>query len=113
MPISPRDRLVLDFPLPQPYSKHIEALEKKGFLRRGESGGSRALQWTARSKKLLTAIQDQSEIRSAQNAHANSKGIEIPLLGTIAAGYPIEVYPSQKTFEIPRSLFKKQSPRLG
>ncbi len=102
---------------PATIQQHIEALEKKGFLKRGETRESRALQWTSRSKKLFTAIQNhtnnhsvprqpelptigmsarQSETRSSQ---------AIPLLGSIAAGYPIEVYTDTKMVNVPLELF--------
>ena len=38
---------------PATIQQHIEALEKKGFLKRNQPNESRALQWTAKSKKFL------------------------------------------------------------
>ncbi len=87
---------------PATIQQHIEALEKKGYLKRGSGRESRALQWTSRSKRLF----------SAQNpAPAPSEGdsAEIPLLGTIAAGYPIEVYPDPEPQRVPLHLLGSPS----
>ena len=103
---------------PATIQQHIEALEKKGFLKRGETRESRALQWTARSKKLLAArpaIQllgpsenvnsKTQELNSFQSEEAKSSFIDIPLLGSIAAGYPVEVFSDAKMLSIPLELF--------
>ena len=97
---------------PATIQQHIEALEKKGYLRRGETRESRALQWTARSKKhFLTktlANTDASPARDSSPLDQDSHSTEsetIPLIGTIAAGYPIEVFADPKPMRIPHSLF--------
>jgi repressor LexA len=113
---------------PATIQQHIEALEKKGFLKRGETQESRALQWTAKSKKFLSLVAGQNARANAQgqNTSSNSQSegdiptstnsssllpfvrphsYEIPLLGTIAAGYPIEVYPESRPMSVPLDLF--------
>ena len=93
---------------PATIQQHIEALEKKGFLKRGETRESRALQWTARSKKLFTQIQANSIGRSKEgidSASHPSEAESIPLLGSIAAGYPIEVFPETRHVSLPLELF--------
>ncbi len=93
---------------PATIQQHIEALETKGFLKRGETRESRALQWTARSKKLLAASHLSNATLHAPPEVLNSNVIaitEVPLLGSIAAGYPIEVYPEAKSVPIPLELF--------
>ncbi|MBU6152825.1 MAG: transcriptional repressor LexA [Bdellovibrionales bacterium] len=93
---------------PATIQQHIEALEKKGYLRRGETRESRALQWTARSKKHFLAKTDASPARDSSPFERESHSIEseiIPLIGTIAAGYPIEVFADPKPMRIPHSLF--------
>lgn len=110
MPSRREIALGLGLSSPATIQQHIEALEKKGFLKRGETGGSRALQWTARSKKLLNAIQDQNKPVDA-NSDASAE-FEIPLLGSIAAGYPIEVFPHSRQIEIPRSLIRSSGGSL-
>ena len=96
---------------PATIQQHIEALEKKGFLKRGESRESRALQWTPRSKKVLSLIQTQtlsSDLKNIQkNTHEEKISLtaSLPLLGSIAAGYPIEVFPQSQMVDIPVSLF--------
>jgi repressor LexA len=90
---------------PATIQQHIEALEKKGFLKRGETRESRALQWTSRSKKLFLANQNVSAEESQPSSNTLASLFEIPLLGTIAAGYPIEVYPDRKMMSVPLELF--------
>jgi repressor LexA len=94
---------------PATIQQHIEALEKKGFLKRGGSHESRALQWTPRSKKLLSAIQTHSISSSPKEGGlADPSQSRLPLLGSIAAGYPIEVFPESKMVNIPMSFFLKE-----
>jgi repressor LexA len=103
MPSRREIALGLGLSSPATIQQHIEALEKKGYLKRGESGGSRALQWTARSKRLF------SEIEKSQ-AQLKDPGLEnevIPLLGSIAAGRPIEVYPDARELKVPLELFTR------
>ncbi len=101
MPSRREIALGLGLSSPATIQQHIEALEKKGYLKRGESRGSRALQWTARSKKLLSAIQ-----AAPTRASEESEGVDsVPLLGSIAAGYPIEVFPDPREIKIPLQLF--------
>jgi repressor LexA len=104
MPSRREIALGLGLSSPATIQQHIEALEKKGYLKRGESRGSRALQWTARSKKLLSEI----------HAH-QSQETGIPLLGSIAAGYPIEVFPEAREVQIPLELFHRPgtTPKAG
>src|SRR5450759_3551093 len=84
---------------PATIQQHIEALEKKGFLKRNQPNESRALQWTAKSKKFLAKSLTSSFGASSAN---DSRGgvlqslFELPLLGSIAAGHPIEVYEQSK-----------------
>ena len=101
MPSRREIALGLGLSSPATIQQHIEALEKKGYLKRGESGGSRALQWTARSKKLFSAIQ-AAPTRTSEEP----EGVDtVPLLGSIAAGYPIEVFPDAREIKIPLQLF--------
>lgn len=94
---------------PATIQQHIEALEKKGFLKRGDTREVRALQWTAKSKKLFSQIEAHSIEKSKEGMESNSStAVEIdsiPLLGSIAAGYPIEVYPDTKHVSVPLELF--------
>lgn len=108
---------------PATIQQHIEALEKKGFLKRGEARESRALQWTGRSKKFLAAMHSSSQSQTESDAEGVVVGLHrrhpqpppqlanhrwnIPMLGTIAAGYPIEVFPEEKTVSLPLDLFAR------
>ena len=97
---------------PATIQQHIEALEKKGFLKRGETRESRALHWTQKSKKFLEEIHQKGLLAKAKISSARaqmneavSNAFELPLLGTIAAGYPIEVYPEARNISLPLDLF--------
>ncbi len=106
MPSRREIALGLGLSSPATIQQHIEALEKKGFLKRGETRESRALQWTARSKKLFNQIQANSIGKSKDGADSDSSELDsVPLLGTIAAGYPIEVYPEPRHVSLPLELF--------
>ncbi len=67
-------------------TKHIDALKRKGILN-NEKNCSRSLTLTETS----TATPRRQEI-------------EIPLIGTISAGNPIELYPNSQTIAIPEIL---------
>jgi repressor LexA len=100
---------------PATIQQHIEALETKGFLKRGENSESRGLQWTSRSKKLLTAIQANTTTLPFHAKERESEDFShssLPLLGSIAAGYPIEVFPETKTVNIPVDLFMPKNVRV-
>ncbi|MBS1958223.1 MAG: transcriptional repressor LexA [Bdellovibrionales bacterium] len=113
MPSRREIALGLGLSSPATIQQHIEALEEKGFLKRGETRESRALQYTAKSKKVLSsraglgdAISRTSSLHSAAiDLTASLTACEIPLLGSIAAGYPIEVYTDNKTVKVPLDLF--------
>jgi repressor LexA len=114
MPSRREIALGLGLSSPATIQQHIEALEKKGFLKRGGMGESRSLQWTPRSKKLLTAIQATNTTLSLakEREESESQYSGLPLLGSIAAGYPIEVFPTQKTVNIPIDLFMPKNVRV-
>lgn len=76
--------------------QHIESLEEKGFLKRSESGEARAIQWTDRSKKHFQQVSDREDETNA---------FEVPHLGTIAAGYPIEVFSVEQSISVPLNYF--------
>ncbi len=102
---------------PATIQQHIEALEKKGFLKRGDARESRALQWTGRSKKFLASIHAEGvDVDLHRQSQQSSPHLvpqvpesrwNVPMLGTIAAGYPIEVYPDAQSVSLPLDLFAK------
>ena len=99
---------------PATIQQHIEALEKKGFLKRNQPNESRALQWTAKSKKFLNASALSKSNLTTSVANDSRGGVhqslfELPLLGSIAAGYPIEVFEQSKTISVPLTLFLPES----
>jgi repressor LexA len=69
--------------------KHLTALETKGYLKRSFNQ-SRALEITPKYRK------EQRAYRSDIDMH-ESRAVEIPLMGLIAAGSPIQAFPNQET----------------
>jgi repressor LexA len=97
---------------PATIQQHIEALEKKGFLKRNQPNESRALQWTSKSKKLFGLTSPKSNLPqsiSHESRRGSDSSFELPLLGSIAAGLPIEVYQQSKTISVPLALFLSES----
>ena len=68
--------------------RHLETLEKKGYLKRAS---------TPRSIKIIRDITD---------SFANT--VELPMLGLIAAGAPIEVMEHRETISVPQALVGKR-----
>jgi repressor LexA len=96
MPSRREIALGLGLSSPATIQQHIEALEAKGYLKRGEGRVSRSLHWTAKSKKHFLG-QPHTEAGSSSTRDLDA----IPLIGTIAAGYPIEVHPDPQFIKIP------------
>jgi repressor LexA len=76
-------------------AEHISALEAKGLLHR-RPDRARSLLLTSRGRAVL-------ERRSPQGAGGRG-GVMVPLLGTIAAGEPIEALRVGDEIEVPASL---------
>ena len=66
--------------------EHLTNLEQKGFLRKNYN----------KSRSLEVVRTDP-----------NSLALEIPLLGTVAAGLPLEVYPEQETVAVPHDMIRR------
>lgn len=66
--------------------EHLTNLEQKGFLRKNYN----------KSRSLEVVRTDP-----------NSLALEIPLLGTVAAGLPLEVYPEQETVAVPHDMVRR------
>jgi len=64
---------------------HIRTLEKKGYISRGGSNQKRSLQLVEFGKKSVT----------------------IPLVATVAAGKPLEVYEIQEHIDVPEEMLAK------
>jgi repressor LexA len=87
--------------------KHIDTLEKKGFVRRGYNQ-SRSIEVIAMpgavpfAKTAARAIgrkKNESHVGAAVgNAATFLAGLQFPLLGRIAAGRPVEAIPNPETF---------------
>lgn len=114
LPLTPRQREILDYIIgyiddnnyspsyreiaehfnlssPATVAEHIEALKAKGYLR-DDISGSRALQ-------LIDGEQTESGLLESS---------DVPLLGLIAAGTPIEAIRTNETIDIPRDMAGKQ-----
>jgi len=77
--------------------KYLKQLEKKGFIKTGESSQKRAIQVVEKKKKTLPEYQNQSE----------SRGVSLPFLGKVAAGNPLEAIATAETIEVPAHLISR------
>jgi repressor LexA len=69
--------------------EHLENLQRKGYIRKSYK------EW--RSIELESAPSDGTEV------------LELPLLGTVAAGVPIEAIPEQETVSVPSDMIRRGS----
>ena len=67
--------------------KHIATLERKGFLRRGHN----------QSRSLEPSIRYVQESRRQRGGRA---ALELPLLGRVAAGHPVEAFEHPETLSL-------------
>lgn len=67
---------------------HLKALERKGYLARGEMK-SRALVPTPKAWEVLGLLEAEGAEPFPQRPPANDDLLEVPLLGRVAAGAPI------------------------
>lgn len=88
--------------------KHIQTLERKGFIRRGHNQ-SRSVEVVALpgsvpfSKTAMRPFGGRMRAAAVSNAVAPSVSLgalEFPLLGRIAAGQPVEAIPNPETFSL-------------
>lgn len=93
--------------------KHLQTLEKKGFIRRGYNQ-SRSVEVIAVPGSVpfaKTAIRPFSRARALASKAASTPGetalvppslgkMQFPLLGRIAAGQPVEAIPNPETFSL-------------
>ncbi len=86
--------------------KHLDTLERKGFIRRGYNR-SRSVEVVAFPGSVPFAKVALRPIAAAKSAHrsraasgelAPAEALEFPLLGRIAAGHPVEAVPAPETF---------------
>jgi repressor LexA len=66
--------------------EHVSNLERKGYIRKAYN--------QSRSIELVRGV-------------ATPAGVELPLLGEVAAGHPIEAIPEQETILVPPDLLRK------
>jgi len=73
--------------------KHVENLERKGFIRRGYN--------QSRSIDVVAMPGPVPFGKTAEHAPSGApKPLEFPLLGRIAAGRPMEAFPAAETFSL-------------
>jgi repressor LexA len=87
--------------------KHIQNLEKKGFIRRryNQSRSIDVIALPGPVPLVKTALQGRKQRRSGNRPQtgaivASSGVLEFPLLGRIAAGRPVEAFPTSETFSL-------------
>ena len=67
--------------------KHIATLERKGFLRRGHN----------QSRSLEPSIR---YVQEARRQRGGRSALELPLLGRVAAGHPVEAFEHPETLSL-------------
>ncbi|MFH1615301.1 MAG: transcriptional repressor LexA [Planctomycetota bacterium] len=75
--------------------EHIVALKEKGFLC-ASPGRARSLRLTPRGQKLL----EKTKISNPLPESANQPDVQIPLLGRVAAGIPIEAFENRDSLSL-------------
>jgi repressor LexA len=73
--------------------KHLQALEVKGYLRRGFNQ-SRSVEI---SDKYFEEQRRIMQFPMTTNAHVDVHRDQVPLMGRIAAGFPVESYATEQT----------------
>ena len=109
LPLTKRQREILDF--------LNEFIEQNGYAPSLEEVGRRfGLSSLATVHKHLTNLQDKGFIRRAWNrsrsvelvpTRVGARAVDLPLLGTVAAGAPIEAVVSSETVTVPEDLVGK------
>src|SRR5204863_6771989 len=106
LPLTKRQREILDY-LNEFITQHGYALSLE------EIGRRFGLSSLATVHKHLTNLQEKCFIRLAWNrsrsvemisTNANGRSVELPLLGYVAAGLPIEAIASSETIAVPEDL---------
>lgn len=109
-PLTKRQREILDF--------LNEFIERHGYAPSLEEVGRRfGLSSLATVHKHLTNLQDKGFIRRAWNrsrsvelvpTRVGARAVDLPLLGTVSAGAPIEAVVSSETVAVPEDLVGKR-----
>ncbi len=76
--------------------RHIQQLEAQGLIQRPARGKKRAIQIVGHAAGLVG--------RSAASRGADASAVALPLLGTVAAGRPIDAIVNAETIEVPEEL---------
>lgn len=110
LPLTKRQREILDY--------LNEFIQQHGYAPSLEEIGRRfSLSSLATVHKHLTNLQEKGFIRRAWNrsrsvelipARIGGRAVELPLLGFVAAGAPIEAVPGQETIAVPETLIGKR-----
>jgi repressor LexA len=110
LPLTKRQREILDY--------LNEFIQQHGYAPSLEEIGRRFnLSSLATVHKHLTNLQEKGFIRRAWNrsrsvelvpSRSGARAVDLPLLGFVAAGAPIEAVPSDETFAVPEALIGKR-----
>src|SRR3990167_1046282 len=110
LPLTKRQREILDY--------LNEFIQQHGYAPSLEEIGRRfSLSSLATVHKHLSNLQEKGFIRRAWNrsrsvelipVHANARSLELPLLGYVAAGAPIEAVTGSETIAVPENLVGKR-----
>ncbi|MBI4470095.1 MAG: transcriptional repressor LexA [Acidobacteria bacterium] len=76
--------------------RHIQQLEIQGLIQRPAGGRKRALQIVGHTAGLVG--------RSTSSQNAGAQAVTLPLLGTVAAGRPIDAIVNTETIDVPDEL---------
>ncbi|MGH9404582.1 MAG: transcriptional repressor LexA [Terriglobia bacterium] len=83
--------------------KHVQSLDRKGFIRRGHNQSRSidvlALPAPAPFRKMAAKAARSAASRKSAAEPAAAQ-LEFPLLGRIAAGYPVEAFPAAESFSL-------------
>ena len=84
----------------------IMSLEQRGFIKR--------LKHKARAMEIIKSFNNNFKLKEEINRKFNSNSISIPLLGSIAAGNPIEAIENSNEFiDVPSSFISKNNHYFG
>jgi repressor LexA len=88
--------------------RYLKQLESKGYISLGGANQKRAISLL----RSASAYQDEVEDRNAPNvaeetSSSTPEAFQVPMLGRVAAGVPLEAYENDEYIDVPASLVKR------